>query len=355
MKRQETRAPKFHTNTGISFKLPPTHQITDRTLAIMKMSYALKSKNVRSSIEQGHQANGTTRPTEQDWTRPYRLGMVTQSAGVKLEELLSSIKGDISNTPRPDYFAGLEQDSPDWHTLRNSHLKLSGSEFGAALGIDDSTSRQLLYKKKRTPELVAPPSEYTQKILDWGKTNEANALAEFRKYFCREMDWFPWQISQTGTWVFREDPRVGSTPDALVFDDEGILEAVVEIKCPYKQDIYPSLLLDKPLLKNNHYVQVLMEMRATNVETAYYICWSPRKMVVAEVPYNEALADEVFMRAWMFMDTYLRPENAPAPPRMASGERHRLEQKLNEGQNIRRVTEIVFFGPDEGNFRVLYK
>jgi hypothetical protein len=259
-----------------------------------------------------------------------------------LDALLADIDGKIEKTPTAFYFSRLPQDSEDWHALRNNHLKLSGSEFGAALGVDESTSRQLLWRRKRTPHLVAPFSDYTLKILQWGKDNESVALDNIKKYYGRLEDWFDWQIQLTGTWVFKEDPTMGSTPDALLFADDGMLEGILEIKCPFTRRIYPSLLATPyPFIKSSHYIQVLMEMKVTGVKVGYYVCWTPERMVVVQVPYNQDLADEVFYKCKVFKGFNLGISPSP-PPRMNAKEKSELEERLKEGQNLTKVIEVTF-------------
>jgi putative phage-type endonuclease len=280
----------------------------------------------------------------------HRINTVCGVDGPSLDGLLEAIKGNLLAVPTPYYFAHLEQGSEDWYRLRNNHMRLTGSEFGAALGIDPSTSRQLLWRKKFKPEEVKPHSEFTQKILNWGKDNEKTALAWFRASGALGM--VSRQVTETGTWVFEEDKRLGSTPDGLVFDDDGFLYAVLEIKCPYDQNVYAGLLDEEnPYIKTHHYVQVLMEMRVTGAKKAYYVCWTPTCLVVAEVAYDVKLADNLMRRCLLFNRLYLdwEKDQHRLPARQVPGENARIESLIRNGQQIMRIRKFDLVKGTEKN------
>ncbi len=230
------------------------------------------------------------------------------------ESLIDTIKsGPLQLLPR-DYFASIKQRTPDWDRLRGKFV-LSSSEFSSALGVGYKTRKELHLQKVGK----WAPSEYSLKMMQQGALLEPKAFDAFKKLVSGGLlapRLTPTsRVSETGTWMFGDglvsDPYVDitplfcATPDGLLYDADGSLVAVLEIKCPYAGGIYKDVLLDRVVIKQGHFVQVQAQMAATGTRCAYYVCYSYPRLAVVRVAYNEEFVKWMFNELVSFSAAHL--------------------------------------------------
>lgn len=291
-------------------------------------------------------------------------GVVSPALAALLEVYNSNTKALPGN-----FFASIPQGSSDWHYLRKNVLKVTGSEFASVLGIDPYTSKKKLHENKvlyyNTGELPTK-SLFQTKIMDWGVQNEEKAYHLFQQYITEKYDAL-YQVKTTGTWIFTDDYRLGSTPDGLIGTKEGPSPcAVVEIKCPFRQSPYTELLNVSPYIKETHYIQMLMEMRAVDVADGYYVCWTPDQTLVAKVAYNKEYADRVFDKVSAYARDYLQGaktdgswDDSIKPTTkgllMKRGEKEILKTEARDVQDILYIDSVVVRQDGEIDVETLYK
>lgn len=188
----------------------------------------------------------------------------------------------------------VQQGSDAWFKARAA-CDLTGSEFGAALGLNKYCSEANLFRQKFLGQVVEPYAN----AVDYGKNNEKNAIEDFKDLM--EVD-----VQESGLWVFEyvaddksKTYKFGSSPDGLIYE-AGQLKSVVEIKCKYSGVIpdYPDV---------GHVVQTFMEMHATGATNGYLVYWTDRngasEMKVFDIKYSLIVAQKLMSLASSFVDS----------------------------------------------------
>jgi len=105
-----------------------------------------------------------------------------------------------------------ENNSPEWHDLRNEVGVISGSEIGAILGLSPFTSAITLWAEK------------TGKLPRQTVGNTAMRLGQLVEPAIRELykESHPdHEVYEVGTYAAKEDPWMHANPDGICFDTEG--------------------------------------------------------------------------------------------------------------------------------------
>lgn len=185
-----------------------------------------------------------------------------------------------------DTFSRIDQGTQEWLDLKsdvNYAGCFSGSELGAALGLDTMCTRSALIQKKTKPDLVITPNKFGQRMMNYGKAMEPVVFQYLRHRYTGENKLWK-EIRNCGTYCFKLEGKmpIFSTPDAIVVlhDDT---EVPLEIKCPARQNIYDGLQDGVITLKDSHYLQVQAEIHSTQATHGLYVCWEPRRIVIVEV------------------------------------------------------------------------
>lgn len=173
---------------------------------------------------------------------------------------------------RSDQCRDMVQCSKEWFDLR-AKLCFTGSRASCVLGLD-----RFQTKTKYTLEKLGlidrkEPDRQSQYYMMWGKIHEKPALkvfTELYKAYCDENEGH--HVSEIGLYMYDDDKRFGSSPDAVIHNEDNELIAVVEIKCPTK--IYESTRGKQPTIPMSHYIQILCEMACTGAQTGYYVIWT---------------------------------------------------------------------------------
>lgn len=198
----------------------------------------------------------------------------------------------------------LEQNTFDWEKARLD-FDLTGSNMANAVGIGYSS--KVKYWKIKTGKAIVHTGHYTQRILEYGKNNEGNAIQSIANSFNVT-------IEETGIWPIA-GTNYGVSPDGLIFTPKmtphGLVlvnHIVVEVKCPWTQQIYSSILSEKPFIPNKHYIQVMAEIISTQTDFCYYCCWTPYRFVIMKVYRNDEAWNEIIKHLTDFMDCVHKDE-----------------------------------------------
>ena len=171
-------------------------------------------------------------------------------------------------------------------------------------------------------EKICYPTAYsfTSSATTWGCQHEDEAIAAFLDYYAFEhMDV---DFKRSGLVVNPKYPFLGASPDAWVTCSchSGSL---VEVKCPYRcrensleqlsstsKDFFlmhehGSFSLDE---SHTYYYQVQCQLNVCEVDTCYFVVWSPSEIVCIEVLRDESFFQNCLPIADSFIDNVLLPE-----------------------------------------------
>ena len=144
-------------------------------------------------------------------------------------------------------------------------------------------------------------SDYTLKyILAWGVEHEQNGVDDFVSSMSTS-EANRWEVVKTGIHPVMDGSTslVGASPDRLLRNkDSKENMAVLEVKCPFNQNLYPSIqdfvdghgkYDDEIIIKPDHYLQLQLQMKACDVQHGFYICWTPMVTAILGVEFDEKL------------------------------------------------------------------
>lgn len=201
--------------------------------------------------------------------------------------------------PSLSYYHNLKQNTTEWLQAREEFL-LTASQMGQALGLCPyRTARSLLQSKRtKTPskQLFSP---YQERIIKWGRDHERDAVAAFERATglkTLETGLYPIQVLTAvdpdcpdGD-LLEEFPFAASPDRLIVSEEDASVTATLEVKCPWKQEIYPGLRnKTRPSIPSDHYVQVQAQMKAVQVDQSFYVCWTPKETVIVRINFDPVI------------------------------------------------------------------
>lgn len=175
-----------------------------------------------------------------------------------------------------------------WHSQRLG--RLTGSMFGAALGLSPFLSRQALWR-----QLTGRAEPFAGNVAtDWGTSHEAEAINAYEV--------------ETGSIVIpapfvRFEDWSGASPDGYVWDD-----GLLEVKCPFSCRQYEAW--------PDHYrAQVVGQLAITGRAWCDCWCWTPEGGRVVERIHHDQEQWERVLKA--LRDFYKFVVEDKEPPRAA--------------------------------------
>lgn len=137
---------------------------------------------------------------------------------VRLSDLRES-SPEIRSKLLGDYLGYFEDNSPEWHDLRNQPGVIGGSDVGVILGLSPFVSPYALWAKKKG--LI--PDQETSEAMEWGHRLERPIIEKFAE--SRNGTTFV----NCGTWASKENSLHRANPDGLYLTPTGEIQ-LVEIK-----------------------------------------------------------------------------------------------------------------------------
>lgn len=240
----------------------------------------------------------------------------------------------------PDYLAFLE--------ARKSY-DLTASEFASALGLDKYNTRQKLWRRKTNLRLDTEltTSTFSDFNCNYGSLNEDNGV----KMFAEKVPLFNIKKSTILPINFGEDRRykLGASPDRTLHNkttDE--IEATLEVKCPAplvgfygktrEAMVYPSA--QKGQVPIHHLVQMIGQMKATNVSQAYYQVWTPNNgdatihVTVSESFWHHVWDQVIVKELFIFLDLV---KDLVKPGLVKTSEKEDLTQLIYQNVNMEKL------------------
>ena len=201
--------------------------------------------------------------------------------------------------------AYLQQRTDAWFKARRG--KLTASNFAAALGVSPYTSRQKLVRTMGGDSSM-PTSVPTNIACCWGTNNEPNGILEYMVATGNSVqpEWFV--EHPTLSWL-------GGSPDGLV-DNDGM----IEVKCPYKQEIY------EPGVPAHYYPQVNGLMEICDRNWCDFVVWTPEKVHVTRLKRNQN-AFNYFLPHYMEM--YMKHVRGECPGKTKSEDKRKMVEMIH--------------------------
>ena len=268
----------------------------------------------------------------------------------------------------PNYYKNLEQGTDEWKQARKDFV-LTGSELGSLLNINSyNVSKKNLFQYKKTNTEKQYSDYQINTIFKWGNTNEPIAAGIFETWYKKNVS-PSHSVKATGSYPFTTSKSgyyVAASPDRLVLDNVGQIISVVEIKCPWKKELYwngiPEFLkitraqhgilpvnVNKEIvnlrLPNDYFVQIQMQMAATKTTMGYFVGWAPNEFIIIEVQFSSSL--------WY---NFIEPEIEQFAHSLVDSSSDAKIQSLIEQREFRsQLTQMITLIQDESNKLLYYK
>ena len=146
--------------------------------------------------------------------------------------------------------------------------------------------RKKLWREKTLREKPFEGNEMTQ----WGNDHEEDALLAFQAHMG--------EICENGNkLIVHPDLPLGASAD-------GFLAGLpIEIKCPFKQRIYPSI-------PDRYWVQMQIQMLCSAAAAAHFVVWTPDDLHTEIVPFDQKFIDWYLPKAEDFLQ-YVSTDTEP--------------------------------------------
>lgn len=174
----------------------------------------------------------------------------------------------------------LVQCEEDWFEARKK-FRVTGSMMGSAIGLgrfkktEDTYVKALLHKEETF-------NWYATRAMMWGKEMEPLA-----KQFLRDKFYF--EIREIGTFIYKEDPRMASSPDGVCVDViRGKKLTMLEIKCPYSRKVSSKIEPD-------YMCQMYGEMSSAEVDNCIFFVWTPKMFAMWYIEF-----DQIFWKEYCY-------------------------------------------------------
>lgn len=173
--------------------------------------------------------------------------------------------------------------SSDNHLSDNRrHNVITASNAYAVIHDRKKLFRQMTFRE--------PPFEGNE-ATEYGKYHEHIALSALEK----ELD----DILVPGNkFMVHSELPFGASPDAFY---NGL---PVEIKCPFSQEVYPTI-------PDRYYYQVQLQLMVTNQEMAYFYVWTPEETKLEMIPFSKRFMAWYLPHALDFIEFVNKDEEPP--------------------------------------------
>lgn len=161
----------------------------------------------------------------------------------------------------------VKQGTEAWLKIRAG--RITGSRVGAILGCNPFSTRNDVMREM-VREHYGASRDFTGNIATrWGSDHEDAAIAQYEE----ESGNF---VTSTGFWEYTGSRSIGASPDGLVGSD-----GVIEVKCPYSQNIKP--LGEQP----HYYAQIQLVLHCTDREWCDFVSWTPTRISIERVEIDD--------------------------------------------------------------------
>lgn len=191
----------------------------------------------------------------------------------------------------------ITQRSPEWFVARVG--KLTGSNIGAALGINPwKTPEELIRQMVR--DTHGAPSEFVGNIAtDYGQLHEPLAVMDYSMATGNDVD-------ECGFYVHPEHEWLGASPDGFIGPD-----GLLEVKCPFglRNSTEPEFKTAEQ--QPHYYAQMQIEMACTGRRWCHFYQWAPNGNVLELICFDADWFNDALPKLKAFYDLYLSEIDNP--------------------------------------------
>lgn len=198
-----------------------------------------------------------------------------------------------------DEIAKLEQGTAAW--LRSREGRLTGSNFGAAAGMNKYTSPRALLKQMLWGEFKGNAA------TRWGSAHEDTARDEYVVLKRSEVaaQNISVEVEQMGLVINPERSWMGNSPDGVIVlrhADGRVERGLLEIKCPYRKTFYTP-----DPVPSYYFAQIQGTMGNLGLPWCDFVVWTPTGIQVTHVPFDAAFWDAKLLPALhtFYFDLYV--------------------------------------------------
>ena len=179
------------------------------------------------------------------------------------------------------FLGNFENNSPEWHALRDEQGVISGSEIGAILGLSPFTSAITLWAQKtgRLPSSFEPNT-----AMRLGQLVEPAIRTLYHEQHPEH------DVYEVGTYAHKEQTWAHANPDALCFDELGV-PYILEIK-------HTATYWDS--VPEHYRAQVLWYMWIFNIKRAVFAVVNAGRYKEYEVLFDEFEFQAIYHRVLDF-------------------------------------------------------
>jgi len=144
------------------------------------------------------------------------------------------------------------------------------------------------------------------KATDWGTEQEQNALMEYEARTDVE-------IFDSGFVEYAGKNKtlkgfVGGSPDGLIKNKKGIIEGIVEVKCPYNTENHINTIITQgENIESKYILQMQMNMWLTGAKWCDYVSYdveldNPYNLFIKRLDKNETTCSLIEMKSTVFIE-----------------------------------------------------
>jgi len=175
----------------------------------------------------------------------------------------------------------LMQRSMAWFSARIGKINASELDKVLGFGYGRNEARMKLFDNLRNH---TAPESFSNDATQWGQTHETEALEAYVKH-CTFATFRP---QEHGGKTHPTYEWLRASPDALLFDEEGQLAGLVEIKCPYRLRDQPPPAHDSTIL-TGYILQMNLQMEVYDVPFCDFVQWTPQGFTARRIHRNPNL------------------------------------------------------------------
>lgn len=262
---------------------------------------------------------------------------------------------------QPSFYMNLKQGSDEWKERRKD-FPVTGSQIASVFNLSayNGSAKKLYQNKKNNTEEKFSRFQ-TEVIFGHGTRSEPIAAARFWRWFQQEFpDKSQWTVAESGISTYKSRGKgyfFGASPDRIIVDEEGQIQGIIEIKCPYKKVLHwngfnnylsflkkhgstPTTITETCNIRvyNEYYLQMQMQMQSTGVKYGYFVGWTPYEMVIVKIPFSEELWKDTEQKLEEFVEALNEGDTGKL---IAKEETAKFEQRIKKLQDEKNV--LVYY------------
>jgi len=253
-----------------------------------------------------------------------------------------------------------QQNSNVWENARKCFF--TASNVGAILGVGRFKTRNAIYRNMRYNIPEPPKNSYTKDILQYGRSHEPKARVVFHNWLnghykdkINVEECLPQaMVYATGLHVYCGGGPlhhwVAASPDALVGCNEKRIFSLLEVKCPFKKEIFDAVYESPDQnISNDHYVQVQTQLQCCNsaptenaLKHAYYALYDGNTRMVVYKVFRDDVVWEHIQKTLLLFKGMMTKQATQREMSVRSEEVHAVVSMLGNSQDVNCILIGVF-------------